>query len=82
MGIGNRLQHICGLRKGRLDQGRQAGIGEFQSERLFRVDPGKSVVLIGGVVRRLTSPFVDQPDIHSEIGPLHVSKRFRRWWRD
>jgi hypothetical protein len=38
-------------------------------------------VLIRGVVGRLTGPFVDQPDIHSEIGPLHVSKRIDCRWR-
>ena len=45
------------LRQGRLEQGGQSGVGEFQAEYLFR----KSVVLIGGVVGRLTGPFVDQP---------------------
>lgn len=38
-------------------------------------------MLIRGIVGGLTSPFVDQPDIHPEIGPLHVSKGFDRRWR-
>lgn len=50
---------LSNLRKGHLDERRQSTVGKFQSKCLFSVDPGKSVVLIKAIDRRLTSPFVD-----------------------
>jgi hypothetical protein len=49
---------------------------------LFSIYPRESVVLIWGQVRRLTDPLIDQPDIHSEVCPLDMSKRFRLRWFD
>jgi hypothetical protein len=69
-----------GLRKGRLNQCRQSGVREFKPRSLGCIDPRKSIVLVWGPVRGLTSPFIDQPDIHSEVCSLHVSKRFDLRW--